>query len=146
MGKTEPNGEEMKKIRMLDSLMYGDTAVQQNDIIEVGKGSVDPATAEAWVRAGLALPADVALEDLPGPTPAASKVVVHERGGQELLQAASTIEPSGKRHGPADENPTDTEPEVDAEAGASRTAAGTVIAENADPAISTETTKKGKKK
>lgn len=135
----------MKEIRMLDSLMYGDSAVAKGEVIKVGKGSVDAATAEAWVRAGLAISADPT--DRPeAPAAVASRVVVHERGGMEMLQAASTIEASGARHGPAEANPTDSDPVTDTEAGASRTAAGSVIAENADPvSVNTATKKKHKK-
>lgn len=119
----------MKEIRLLDDLGYGDRALSKGDVLSTGTGkdAVDAKTAASWVRAGLAISTDPA--DAPNaPAPRRSKVVVHERGGMELLQAASTV-----GEGPAPENPTDSDPEEDAEDGAARTAAGAVIAENADP-------------
>lgn len=138
----------LSEIRLLDTLGYGDRALSKGDVVKVGSGkeAVDASTAEQWVRAGLA----ISMEPQEGPnlSPAATRVVVHERGGQELLQAATTITPEGDREGPAPENPTDSDPEEDAEEGHSRTAAGAVIAENADPEPVAEKetkTRKGRK-
>jgi hypothetical protein len=139
----------LNEIRISTPLGYGKRALSRGEVVKVGRGkdAVDGATAEAWVRAGLA----ISTEPQEGPNLDAggTRVVVHERGGMELLQAATTITTDGEREGPAEENPTDSDPEADAEAGASRTAAGTVIAENADPepiAEPAKSTKGGKKK
>lgn len=135
----------LSEIRMMTSLGYGGASFSKGDVVKVGSGkeSVDAKTAESWVRAGLA----ISTEPQEGPdlSAKATKVVVHERGGMELLQGMSTVEAGGGRHGPAEENVTDSDPEADAEAGATRTAAGAVIAENADPVPVAKAGKKGKK-
>lgn len=125
---------ELGKIRVLSDLGYGKLALSKGDEITVGTGddSIDLKTAEAWVRAGLAMNVDP--HEMPSP-PAASartQVVVHQRGGQELLAGITSVLPGGEREGPAGENPTDSDVAVDTAAGATRTAAGNVIVENAD--------------
>lgn len=122
-----------KKIRINTALGYEGRALAKGDEVDVGRGkdAIDPDTAEAWVRAGLALNMDPM--DVPGaPAAIATTVVVHERGGQELLQSMTSVQKGGKRKGPAEENPTDSDLKTDTAAGASRTAAGAVIEENAD--------------
>lgn len=119
----------MKKIRMLESMIIaGGTALSAGDDVSVGGGkdSVDKETAERLVRGGFALDLDRRATGGDPPARAASRVVIHERGGQELLQSASTV-----GEGPAPENPTDSDPKEGAAEGDSRTAAGAVIEENA---------------
>lgn len=141
---------DLSEIRLLDNLGYGERALSKGDVYPVGRGknAIDIETARMWVRAGLAI--SMNPEDGDPPVPARSHVVVHERGGMELLQAATTVRPGGQVEGPAGENPTDSDPEVDAEAGRARTAAGTVIEENVDPpavvASESKSGKGGKKK
>lgn len=136
----------MKEIRITREIGYGDKAFGRGEIVKIGSDGVDAKTAGAWVRSGLAISTEPA--EGPNLTAAPSKVVVHERGGQELLQAATTVTAGGKREGPAPENPTDSDPAEDAEDGAARTAAGAVIAENADPEQAPEpkSTKKSSRK
>lgn len=136
----------MKEIRLLDDLGYGDRALSKNEIVAVGTGkdAVDAETAALWVKQGHAIADDPATLEGPDLGPGATHVVVHERGGQELLQGMTTITKSGKREGPAPENPTDSDPEEDADAGRARTDAGAVIAENADPEAVTKPAKNAK--
>lgn len=124
----------LTRIRLLNDMGYGDLALSKGDILDVarGKKSIDRDTAELWVRAGLAIDVVDLGDEAEAPVPPRSQVVVHERGGMELLQAATSITPGGQRVGPAEENPTDSDPEEDAEGGRARTNAGVVIEENAD--------------
>lgn len=120
----------MESIRLMDDLGYGTLALSKGDVVEIGTGApaVDIRTAELWVLAGLAVDMDASGPDAAAPGPLRTQVVVHERGGMESLQSITAVNPAtGDRTGPAPENPTDSDPAAGAAAGASRTAAGTVI-------------------
>ncbi|MDQ3275173.1 MAG: hypothetical protein M3Q39_09130 [Actinomycetota bacterium] len=138
----------MKEIRLLDDLGYGGRALSKNDMVAVGTGkdAIDAETAALWVQQGHALADDPATLEGPDLAGGGTHVVVHERGGQELLQGMTTVTKTGRFEGPADENPTDSDLKADTEAGASRTAAGAVIAENADPAAAKAASKTAKRR